>query len=93
MIPMLSYITNLKIELLTNTIITIYINDIIFVGFIVTEDSLKNIASLSGALGFGDDFLEASFRILCESIIKDPTHIKSKDYVKAYLDVKYRIHP
>ena len=61
----------------------------IFIGFKVTEDDLRNAATHSKILTFGNDYLDSDFRLLCESFIQD--EITDTNYVESYLRLRYTL--
>lgn len=68
-----------------------FIFSINFIGHIVTEEKLQEVASLSGVLDIEEDYLDAEFRKKCEEIISEPEKITAKDYVESYLLLKHSI--
>ena len=63
----------------------------ICLGFVVTEEELREVASFSRILNTTDtDYIDAEVRQMCEEIINNPSETSAKDYVKTYLLLKYR---
>ncbi|KAG1682566.1 hypothetical protein GQR58_010849 [Nymphon striatum] len=57
-------------------------------GLPVTEEQLKEVATLSGVLNIKKDFLEAEFRRKCEQILPNIEDIEAKDCREAYMYLK-----
>ena len=69
----------------------IYFAVIFMLGFTISEDEIKAVAELSGALEIEDDYLTADFRLKCEQVVPDPGKVKSTEYVQTYLTLKANI--
>lgn len=60
----------------------------LFVGWIVSEEQLEEVATHSGVLEIDDDFLNARFRAECERLIPKTEEITHEDCVDAFLFLK-----
>ena len=60
----------------------------LFVGWIVSEEQLEEVATHSGVLEIDDDFLNARFRAECERLIPKTEEITDEDCVDAFLFLK-----
>ena len=59
-----------------------------YLGWTVTEHSLREVANHSGVLEIGDDFLEPAIRRECEKWVPNIDDVTPEDWVNAYLYVK-----
>ena len=57
-------------------------------GWLVTEEQLREVANHAGVLEVEDDFLDARFRRECERLIPNTEKIEPEDCVAAFLFLK-----
>ena len=64
---------------------------LLFIGFVVTEEQLEEVAELSDVLSSNDDYLPSEFRAKCEVVIEDPLELDVKDFSNAFRYLKENI--
>ena len=60
-------------------------------GWVVSEDQLKEVATESGVLDVNDDFLTPQFRQACERVIPTPADVDPRDVQNAFIYLKQNI--
>ena len=60
-------------------------------GWVASEDQLKEVATESGVLEVNDDFLTRQFRQACQRVIPTPANVDPRDVQNAIIYLKQNI--